>query len=264
VFLALTAQDPVTNVFAEHRARASKLEPRWLAGEIWGRFDGDELRAACHVGANLVPIQAEPEDAIAFGRRVIERRNQISTIFGPEVAVRAMYDVVSVGRPEPRGLRMCQPHLELSSAPLIASDPAVRLSTKADFEVLFPACVAMYTEEVGVSPVDGIGAQQYRTRVGQLINMGWSFVRIDQGRVVFKAEVACASPYAAQIQGVYIAPDSRGQGIAAPAIAAVVRHVQAHIAPIASLYVNQWNLPARRAYARCGFQRSGTFGTVLF
>ena len=35
-FLALTGRDPVVNVFAEHRARTTNLEPRWLGGEMWG------------------------------------------------------------------------------------------------------------------------------------------------------------------------------------------------------------------------------------
>ena len=37
-FLALTAQDPVVNVFAAYRARATNLDPRWLGGDT-GRLD---------------------------------------------------------------------------------------------------------------------------------------------------------------------------------------------------------------------------------
>ena len=38
------------NVFVDYRARTTNLEPRWLGGEMWGRFEGGTLRAACHVG----------------------------------------------------------------------------------------------------------------------------------------------------------------------------------------------------------------------
>jgi predicted GNAT family acetyltransferase len=31
-----------------------------------------------------------------------------------------------------------------------------------------------------------------------------------------------------------------------------------------SLYANAWNEPARRAYARVGFEQTGTFATVMF
>jgi uncharacterized protein len=263
-FLALTARDPIINVFADYRARSTKLEPKWLGGEMWGRFADGELAAACHVGANLVPIQVTADDAAAFAQRAVERRSYVSTIFGPQDAVRGVYDVLSVSRPLPRDLRWAQPHLELATPPLVAADPDVRRSTRFDLDVLYPACVAMYTEEVGVSPESGNGRDLYRARVKQLITKGWSFVRIDNDELVFKAEVACVSPYAAQIQGVYVNPSRRGEGIAAAGIAAVVEQIQADIAPVASLYVNEWNEPARRAYDRCGFVESARFATIMF
>jgi predicted GNAT family acetyltransferase len=82
--------------------------------------------------------------------------------------------------------------------------------------------------------------------------------------VVFKAEVAHATPHAAQIQGVWVAPDRRGEGLAAAGVAAVAEACRRHIAPIVSLYANVWNEPARRAYARVGFEQTGTFATVMF
>jgi uncharacterized protein len=33
---------------------------------------------------------------------------------------------------------------------------------------------------------------------------------------------------------------------------------------VASLYVNAFNTPARRAYERIGFEQVGSFATVLF
>ena len=66
VFVALTEQDPVVNVFAGYRARLTNLDERWLGGQVWGRFEGDELVAGCHLGANLVPVQCTPDDVGAF------------------------------------------------------------------------------------------------------------------------------------------------------------------------------------------------------
>jgi uncharacterized protein len=33
---------------------------------------------------------------------------------------------------------------------------------------------------------------------------------------------------------------------------------------VVSLYVNDWNVPARRAYEHVGFTQSATFSTVMF
>ena len=49
-----------------------------------------------------------------------------------------------------------------------------------------------------------------------------------------------------------------------PGIAAVVAAGLRDVAPVATLYVNDFNLPARRAYSRVGFTQTTTFMTVLF
>ena len=36
------------------------------------------------------------------------------------------------------------------------------------------------------------------------------------------------------------------------------------IAPVVSLYVNDWNVSARRAYERVGFVESARFSTIMF
>jgi uncharacterized protein len=82
--------------------------------------------------------------------------------------------------------------------------------------------------------------------------------------VVFKAEVAVVTRHTAQIQGVWTDPAFRGRGIATAGMAAVVDDVLRHIAPTVSLYVNDFNEPARQVYARCGFRQVDTFATVLF
>ena len=263
-FLELARRDPVVNVFVDYRATTTNLEPRWLGGEMWGRFQGGVLEAACHVGANLVPVQATPDDAQAFAERALTRGRTVSTIVGPQEAVRAFWNGVADSWGRPREMRWDQPHLEISGAPRVAPDPEVRRTTRGDMDELYPACVAMYTEEVGVSPEYGGGADLYRARVTQLVNRGWSFARFDRGRLVFKAEVACATPYAAQIQGVFVPPDRRGEGLATAGMAAVVELVRREVAPVVSLYVNSWNAPARAAYEKVGFRETARFATVMF
>jgi len=263
-FQGLVAEDPVINVFASHRARVTNLEPRWIGGEVWGRFDGGDLRAACHVGANLVPVQASVEDARVFGERALAKSRTVSTIVGPHEPVSALWDVVADAWGTPRDQRWEQPHLEIGTDPVVTPDPLVRRTTADQIDALYPACVTMYTEEVGVSPELFGGADFYRTRVRHLISRGWSFARIDDGEVIFKAEVACVSPAAAQVQGVWVAPDRRGLGLGAAGMAAVVEAVRRDLAPVVSLYVNDYNVAARQTYARVGFRQTATFATVMF
>lgn len=264
-FIALCSADPVVNVFAEHRARTTGLEPRWLGGEVWGRFADGRLVSACHVAANVVPVECDEESARLFAQRVRRSGRRPSTVVGPSSAVGWFFDQLGGEWGGPRDERWVQPHLEMSSRPLVEADPQVRVTGLSDLEALYPACVAMYTEEVGVSPEEGGARDLYRARVRQLIARGWSFARFGaDGQVEFKAEVACASPWAAQVQGVWVAPRLRGRGLATSGMAAVVEHVRRTVAPTVSLYVNEWNVSARTAYERVGFTQTAQFSTVMF
>ena len=260
----LVARDPVVNVFVDYRARVTQLDPRWMGGEMWGYVEDGELVAACHAAANLVPVNAGPEAIAAFAARGIRQRRRCSTIVGPADMVAGLWSHLSDHWSRPREFRWNQPHLEISTAPKVAPDPAVCRTTHDDLETLYPACVAMYTEEVGISPELGGGADMYRARVAQLIGKGWSFARIEDGRVLFKAEIAAVTPYACQVQGVYVDPDRRGEGLATAGMAAVVDHALREIAPVVSLYVNDHNLPARRAYEAVGIEQTAVFSTIMF
>lgn len=262
--LRCVSRDPVVNVFVDHRIRSTRLERRLLGGEIWGYFDRDELRSLCHVGANLVLVNADDDAALAFAGTTLERRPHVATMVGPRAAIETFWGEVHHDWWTPRDLRWDQPHLEINGEPLVEADPKVQRTTPDQLAQLYPACVAMYREEVGTSPeIDG-GRTLYRQRVAGLIDRGWSFSRIEGGRVLFKAEVACASPYAAQIQGVYVAPECRNQGLATAGIATVVREIRSGIAPVASLYLNAHNVAARTAYEKAGFRQTATFSTLMF
>lgn len=263
-FLRLVARDPVVNVFADYRARTTRLDRRWLGGEVVGRFVDNVLVAAVHIGANLVPIQVGPEDIEDLADPALSGRRTVSTIVGPEQAVDALWAAIGPRWGKVRERRPRQPHMEFAGTSLVEPDPLVRRTEPGEIDLVYPACVAMYTEEVGLSPEWGGGGDLYKTRVRQLIAKGWQFSRIEEGRVVFKAEVACASPYAAQVQGVYVVPDRRGEGLATRGMAAVAELVRAEIAPAVSLYVNEHNTGARIAYERTGFVETARFTTIMF
>ena len=262
--LEVIAHDPVVNVFADYRTRITQLDPRWLGGEMWGYFEGDRLASMCHVGANLVPVNASPEACDAFVDRAARNGPRSSTIVGPQESVARLWAGLEEHWPRPRDFRWDQPHLVATQAPTVPRDPLVRRTTKQEAELLYPACVAMYTEEVGISPEQDGGRDLYRARVNQLVGRGWSFSRIEDGRVLFKAEVACATPSACQIQGVYVDPELRGQGLCTAGMATVVQICLSEIAPVVSLYVNAHNVPARAAYRHAGFEQTGTFATLMF
>src|SRR6266566_8835579 len=261
--LALCDQDPAANVFVSSRVRSCGLDPGALGAQMWGYYSGRRLESLCYAGANLVPVAATPAAVTAFAERARKQGRRCSSLVGPADAVNNLWDLLRPYWGPARAIRAQQPVTDISTRPPVPPDPAVRQVRLSELGILLPACVAMFTEEVGVSPAGGDGGALYRARVTELIVSGRAFARIEAGRVVFKAEIGAVTPLACQVQGVWVSPRQRGQGIAAPGMAAVVAAAQQMFAPLVTLYVNDFSEPARAAYRRAGFSEVGTFMSVL-
>ncbi|MGE5292365.1 MAG: GNAT family N-acetyltransferase [Micromonosporaceae bacterium] len=262
--LAICDRDLAANVFVASRIRAGGLDPGSLGAQIWGYYSGHELESLCYAGANLVPVEATPAAVRAFAERARKQGRRCSSLVGPAAAVKDLWTFLRPYWGPARAIRTAQPVMAISGPPQVAADSAVRQVRPDELGILLPACVAMFTEEVGVSPAGGDGGALYRARVSELISGGRAFARIEGGRVIFKAEIGAVTPNACQVQGVWVNPRVRGRGLAAPGMAAVVAAAQRMFAPLVTLYVNDFNLPARAAYTRTGFTEVGTFMSVLF
>ncbi len=261
----LLAASPIDNVFVASRVRQCGMETRDLGCPIWGYEEDSRLRALCHAGSNLVPVNAGPPAVSAFARHAGPRR-MCSSIIGPApVAIDLWQQLSRLWGPvwaDTREVRAHQPVLAIDSDPLVAEDPRVRPMSLEHWDAYYRAAVRMYTEEVGVSPLQGNPAG-YRYYVRQLISSGRAFGVVDGDRVIFKADLGSVSRGVSQVQGVWLDPDLRGRGLASPMMAAVVQLAR-RIAPVVSLYVNDYNAPARATYARVGFRQTGEFATILY
>ena len=262
--LELCDRDPVGNVFVASRVEAVGCDPRRLGGELWGYHDRGTLVSACWNGANLVPVQAGPEAVRAFADRARRQGRRCSSIVGEAQAVSALWQQLTPSWGRARAVREAQPVMALDGTPVVAPDPAVRPVRRDEVETLLPACIAMFTEEIGVSPLAGDGGALYRARVTELVTQGRAYARIEDGQVLFKAEVGAATSSVCQVQGVWVHPSLRGRGLSVGGTAAVASLARAQVAPVVSLYVNDYNTAARRAYERVGFRQVGTFASVLF
>jgi uncharacterized protein len=262
--LEICDRDAVTNVFVGSRVHAVGVDPGRLGAQLWGYMESGRVTSLCYSGANLVPVAATPAAVAAFAERARLQGRRCSSIVGPADAVQELWSLLAPYWGRPREVRASQPVMAISSPPLVAPDPLVRLVRPDELSTLLPASVAMFTEEVGVSPVGPDGGAAYRARVAELIRAGRSYARISGGQVVFKAEIGAVTPLACQVQGVWVPPDLRGRGHAAHGMATVVADALRSVAPVVSLYVNDFNAPARAAYRRVGFTEAGTFMSVLF
>jgi hypothetical protein len=266
----LCERDAVASVLA-----AARIES-WIAGgarsggsAVWGLVRDGRLDALCWAGANLVPVvTAGDEEALdVFADTAVRHGRRCSSVVGDAWAVLGLWERLEPHWGHAREVRADQPSLVIDHPPLVGPDPEVRRSRPDELDVLMPACVQMFVEEVGYSPLTG-SPGAYEARVRALVEQGRSFVRTGVGRtgpeIAFKAELGAVSSAVAQVQGVWVPPGRRGQGLASRGMAAVVAQTLGPVAPVVSLYVNAYNARALAAYRRVGFRQVGTYATVLF
>lgn len=233
-----------------------------------GRFDADrELTALAWEYGNILPLGFDEDGLDEVAEEFAGRRRTGSSIVGPADQVMGLWKRICKRWGPARDVRERQFSMVMDSDPDVVADPLVQPAGVGDVSLVFPASVAMYIEEVGYDPTShGAG---YAYRVARLVRSQHTFIRkapLADGsgeRVVFKADVGALAGGVAQLQGVWVAPDLRGRGIATAGVAAVVKLVRERLAPTISLYVNDYNAAAIATYTRVGFRIAGRWATVF-
>ncbi|MGW0247120.1 GNAT family N-acetyltransferase [Nocardia goodfellowii] len=252
--------DPVASCMVAARLQEFGIDTRSGQGELWSR--GTPAESLCFSGANLVPLRGDQDALRAFADRAARWPRIASSVVGRQELALPLWEMLAVRWGPERELRGEQPLLALSQPPLATPDPLVRRARPDELDRYLEAAIAMFIEEVGVDPRAGDGGRGYRRRIQNLIESGRAWARFEDGAVVFKAEVGSLSRRTGQIQGVWVRPDRRGHGLGTAGTATIANAVVAS-GRTASLYVNDYNTVARRAYGRIGFRQIATFATVL-
>ncbi len=248
--LEFCAEEPVERVFLEDVARRGL--GRFTATATDGR-----LTALCHAGANVVPSGAGcGVFADAVGLPLARM------LIGEEAAVS---DLWSAGahhvRAAVREDRPGQPVYVLDEAPA-PGETGVRAATTGDLERLVPACAAAHREELGIDPLRR-DSEGFRWRTRAQIEEGRSWVWLEAGRILFKAEASAWTPAAVQLQQVWVDPDVRGRGHAQRGLRDLCRLLLSQV-PQVCLFVRAENAAAIRVYEAIGMRRTISYRSIIF
>jgi RimJ/RimL family protein N-acetyltransferase len=241
-------EDPVERVFLEDVARRG-------LGRFVALAEGREVRALCHVGVNVVPSGA---GCGAFVRDVV--RSSPRMLIGEARAVTELWEEASSRLSAPREDRPGQPVFEIREPPA-PGDSGLRAATLDDLELLVPACASAHEMELGVDPLardpDG-----FRWRTRSQIEEGRSWLWLEDGVILFKAEASAWTPTAVQLQQVWVDPEARGRGFATRGLSDLCRLLLEQV-PVVCLFVRSENVPAIRLYETIGMRHVLDYRSIL-
>ena len=247
--LAFCAEDPIERVFLEDVARRGIARFRAVEGE-------QGLAALCYFGANVVPSGQGCE---AFAGEAAVHTTRM--IIGEAGAVTDLWAAARRVMPGPREDRPGQPVYAIEQMPDGGSS-GLRAATIEDLDLLLPACAATHREELGVDPLER-DPDAFRLRTVSQIRDRRSWLWVEGGTILFKAEASAWTPSAVQLQQVWVDPEARKQGHATRGITDLCRLLLERT-PTVCLFVRPENAAAIRLYEKIGMRRSGTYRSVLF
>jgi len=262
--LDLALQDEISNCFLINRLQELQQYTWSLQNEFVVYEENGKIESAVYSGVNIIPLNTFEKSQIQFAQYLLDQPKRISSIVGSKEEVLSFWQILKPFMPSPREIRPTQPLLVIDDSPLVAPDQFVQPALMRDLDLLIPACVSMFTEEVGISPVGEISEKSYRNRVAEVINQRKMFARIENNQVLFKAEIGVSTDKVCQVQGVWVPPHLRGRNLGKSGMASVVNFARQNFAPKVSLYVNDYNHRAQFVYKSVGFQEHSTFATILF
>ena len=156
----------------------------------------------------------------------------------------------------------CREHLFEKRWPVEILDPVpgLRLATPSDLDLIAPVHAQMAFEDSGVNPleVDPVG---FRQRCARRIHKGKTWVWLQDGRLVFKADLVSDTPEVIYLEGIWVNPADRGKGYGQRCLSQLVREFL-NRAPSVILLVNKDFERALNFYQKAGFKLVAYYDTV--
>jgi uncharacterized protein len=138
--------------------------------------------------------------------------------------------------------------------------PGLRLATIDDLDLIVPAHAQIAFDESGIDPLQ-VDPERFRQRCARRIELGQSWVLVEDGRLIFKAEVVSDTPEIIYLEGIWVDPQERGRGIGSRCISHLSRNLLLRSSSVC-LLVNEKNRSARAFYEKAGFKFISYYDTI--
>jgi predicted GNAT family acetyltransferase len=138
--------------------------------------------------------------------------------------------------------------------------PGLRLATIDDLDLIVPAHARIAFDESGIDPLQ-VDPEGFRQRCARRIELGQSWVLIEDGRLIFKAEVVSDTPEIIYLEGIWVDSQDRGRGIGARCMSQLSRNLLLRSSSVC-LLVNEKNRSARAFYEKAGFKLISYYDTI--
>jgi ribosomal protein S18 acetylase RimI-like enzyme len=257
--LEFLGRRPLHNVAMMSLIRDNGLISALNRGTFYACRDANRQLEGIALIGHATLLETISDRALKAFARVIRECPEIHLIMGEQERIQDLWDHCA-GRHMRRACRellfeLCWP------VEVLDVTPQLQLATANELELIMPVQANMAFEESGVNPlaVDPIG---FRRRCLRRIEQGRTWVVVENGGLVFKADIIAETNEVIYLEGVWLSEEARNQGLGVSFVAELSRLLLKRAHSIC-LLVNERNKRAQAFYKKCGYLYRATYETIF-
>ncbi len=137
----------------------------------------------------------------------------------------------------------------------------LRPATVNELDLVMPIQAELALAESGIDPL-AVDPEGFRTRCLRRIEQGRTWVVVENGFLVFKADVISKTQDVIYLEGIWLREDSRKKNLGTRFMSELMRRLLENSKSVC-LLVNETNELAKSFYRKCGFNFRATYETIF-
>lgn len=259
--LEFLAQRPLHTVAMTSLIRDNGVQSPFNRGTFYGcRDQQDQLEGVALIG-HATLMETTTDRALQAFAETAQHCTSAHVIMCEEDRLEKFWSYYA-----PAGQKMgraCRELLFELRWPIEVSNPVASLlpATAAHLDLLIPVHAQMALDESGTDPLER-DAAGFRGRYARRVEQGRTWVLIEDGKLIFKADVIAETPETTYIEGVWVNPEVRGQGYGKRCMSQLARMLMWRTKSLC-LFVNDENEGAQRFYRSAGYHLRTVYDTIF-
>jgi hypothetical protein len=207
-------------------------------------------------------FETESEAALGAFAQLIRDSKTARMIMGEQHKVERLWRQLRRAGREPHQVRRELLFEQRWPVAVQESLPNLRPAVHEDLDAVMTTHARMAVEEFGLDDPIVADPEGFLERCARRIDQGRVWVLIENGSLVFKADIVSETPEAIYLEGIYVDPQKRGQGYGLRCLSHLSRRLLSRAGAIC-LFVNDQNHEAQDFYRSAGYRLQSYYKTIV-
>lgn len=258
--LEFLAARPIHTVYMVGLIRDNGLSSPLNRGNFYAYREATGRIAGIALIGHITVVETTDESALEAFARLAQEYGRAHAILGESALVSRFWNYYA--RAGQRMRLACREVLFAQTWPVEVREAVnLRRATLDDIELVMPVHAEIAFAESGVNPLEK-DPEGFRRRTERRIEQGRVWVLVEDGRLIFKADVISETPDATYVEGVYVNPQERGKGYGLRCMSQLSRTLLESTRSVC-LLANEQNRRAHGLYQKAGYKMRGNYDTIF-